>query len=195
MSYRNREIESKWLISGVTLDEVRLALEDVMMDQVQRSIFGSSVDTYWNVPEEAEAQFVRMRERDGIRQVTVKARDRGSNINRLEVDVDSTSDVSKITRLLNALFGKPAGKVGKTYHVYWPGDSEHTTICAYSITHVEPNFNDIVVEIETISESKLRELEETILGGLEIDHEMVVRKAAGSLFELFITKEVSTISE
>lgn len=187
MSYRNREIESKWLVHGLTLSEVRDILVEHLGHRITKSIFGSSVDTYWTVEDESvEADFIRMRERDGIRQITVKGRDRGSNLNRLEVDVDSTSEPAKISRLLTAAFGRSAGKVGKTYHVYWlEGESEHTTICCYSVDGMDPDYKPIVIEVETTSESNLMTLETQVLGEL-YRREIRVERAPGSLYEMFI---------
>ena len=170
------------------LETVRKALEEVLEGSIVKSIFGSSADTYWIPPMEAEAQFVRMRERDGIRQITVKARDKGSNINRLEVDVDSTSEVSKITRLLNALFGRSAGQISKTYHVYWPSEHEHTNVCAYSVIRDGTPIEHVIVEIETTSMQRLETMDEQIIPRLR-DKGLVVDRAPGSLFEMFIEKK------
>ncbi len=189
MSVRNREIESKWLVKDTDLDTTRHALEDVLGTSITKSIFGSSVDTYWVPDSKAEAQFVRMRERDGIRQITVKSRDKGSNINRLEVDVDSTSEVSKITRLLGALFGKAAGKVSKSYYVYWDSEHEHTNICAYTVLDGDTIYPHTIVELETTTMEKLDEMDKRIIPALR-KRGLEVTRAPGSLFEMFVEKSV-----
>lgn len=184
MSYRNREIESKLIVAGSTLSLVNSRLEELFGQEKSKLLFGSSVDTYWRIDNpDVDADFIRMRERDGIRQITVKGRDKGTNLDRLEVDVDSTSDVSKITKLLNSAFGKSAGRVGKTYYVYWL--SEHTTICCYSITDVTPQYDNIVVEVETTSMEKMLELEARVLTAFRAA-DIVVERAPGSLYEMFI---------
>lgn len=130
-----------------------------------------------------DADFIRMRERDGIRQITVKGKDKGTNLDRLEVDVDSTSDVSKITKLLTAAHGKPAGRIGKTYYVYWIGQSEHTTICCYSLSEVD--YSHTIVEVETTSMEKMLELEAQVMDAFR-DKQMRIERAPGSLFDMFI---------
>lgn len=184
MSYRNREIESKLVVYDRSLSEVDQVLASLYGEGKTRLLFGSSVDTYWRIDNpDVEADFIRMRERDGIRQITVKGKDRGTNLDRLEVDVDSTSEVSKITRLLTAAFGKPAGKIGKTYYVYWPSTSEHTTVCCYSLSEVD--YPHIIVEVETTSRDKMLEMEAEVVSAFG-EKGMRIERAPGSLFELFI---------
>lgn len=160
---------------------------ELLDGEVSRSIFGSSVDTYWTIQDpDVNADFIRMRERDGIRQITVKGKDRGSNLNRMEIDIDSTSSVELIERLLIAAHGKPAGTVGKTYYVYWlEGESQHTTVCCYSVLHrgsVDPN---TVIEVETTSEAKMLEMEAKVIREFR-RRDLSIERAPGSLFEMYI---------
>lgn len=202
MSYRNREIESKLLVYDHTLGETNEVLQELFGAEKSRLIFGSSVDTYWRIDNpEVDADFVRMRERDGIRQITVKGKDKGTNLDRMEIDIDSTTDVSKITRLLTAAHGKHSGRIGKTYYVYWLGASEYTTVCCYSVnfpdktrlvididgrssTEIE-QYPHTVVEVETTSKDKMLELEAKVLDGFRRQG-IKVERAPGSLFEMFI---------
>lgn len=156
----------------------------MLADEKSKLLFGSSTDTYWTISNpDVDADFIRMRERDGIRQITVKGKDKGTNLDRLEVDVDSTSDVSKITKLLTSAFGRPAGRVGKTYYVYWLGQSEYTTICCYSVDgHDYPH---TIVEVETTSRDKMLELEAKVIEAFR-RKDMVIERAPGSLYEMFI---------
>lgn len=185
MSYRNREIESKLVVKGAaTLAEVNNLLDSIFGEHKTKLLFGSSVDTYWTITSsEVDADFIRMRERDGIRQITVKGKDKGTNLDRLEVDVDSTSDVSKISKLLTAAHGKPAGRIGKTYYVYWLGGFEHTTVCCYSLSEV--TCSHIFIEVETISMEKMLELETRVLQSFTREGYDISR-APGSLYELFM---------
>ncbi len=184
MGHRNREIEIKLLVN-CNLEKASSVLLDSFSSTISRSLFGSSMDTYWSLPEGGpqKGQFIRMRERDGIRQITVKGKDRGSNINRIEIDIDSTSDVSTITKLLTAAHGKPAGRIGKTYYVYWlEEESEHTNVCCYYVTG-DPQFT--VIEVETTSEYKLLELEAKVLEAFN-RRDISIERATGSLFEMYI---------
>jgi adenylate cyclase class IV len=203
MSYRNREIESKLIVSGMTLNEVNEVLGSLFANSKSKMLFGSSVDTYWRIDNpDVDADFIRMRERDGIRQITVKGKDKGTNLDRLEVDVDSTSDVSKIVKLLTSAHGKPAGRIGKTYYVYWLGNSEHTTVCCYSLNfpdrthlHIDGNtqersniaeeYHSIIVEVETTSMEKMLGLESQVMEAFRARSKKCER-APGSLFDMFI---------
>lgn len=186
MGYKGREIESKLLVFNRTLDEVNTILYKLLGDDVEKQLFGSSTDTYWQISNpDVAADFIRMRERDGIRQITTKGRDRGTNLDRLEIDVDSTSSVNDITKLLTSAHGRPAGQVGKTYYVYWL--DRHTTVCCYSV--IEPAgsvYPNIVVEVETVSMDKLLELETKVC--TEFNRQDIrIERAPGSLYEMFIT--------
>lgn len=190
MSYRNREIESKLVIYDQTLSEVNSVLFALYGEEKTRLLFGSSVDTYWRIDNpDVDADFIRMRERDGIRQITVKGKDKGTNLDRLEVDVDSTSEVSKINRLLSSAFGRAAGKIGKTYYVYWIGSGEYTTVCCYSLTEID--YPHIFVEVETTSQEKMLSLESEVILALTRCG-MRAERAPGSLFEMFILKSTET---
>lgn len=186
---RNREIESKWLVKDTTLEVVRKELEEILGDTVVKSVLGTSTDTYWIPGPDAEAQFVRLRERDDdVRQITVKARDKDSNINRLEVDVNAISEKTTIKRLLNALFSKAAGTVTKQYRVYWSTPDHRTNVSAYTVLEDVGPYPHTFIECETISIEKLTEMDEQIIPALQA-RGFKVDRASGSLFELFITKE------
>ncbi len=189
MGYRGREIEIKLLVPG-TYTHVCEELDALLATEKPIIRIGSSLDTYWRVPAEldAEAQFLRVRERVGIRQITVKGKDRGDNTNRIEVDVDSTSEVHKIHRLVRCVLGKPAGVVQKTYRV-WELESEYDTVCAYEVTQ-PVNDVGVIVEVEARTERRMLELEELVVGRIS-RYGVFPTRAPGSLFELFIVKSVS----
>lgn len=151
---------------------------------------GSSLDTYWSVPDsKAEADFLRVRERDGIRQITVKGKDRGDNINRIEVDIDSTSEVHKIHRLIRCVLGKPAGIICKQYRV-WELESEYDTVCAYEVLRPE-NTLGVIVEVEARTEERMLGLEKAVVNYFEYKWGTKVVRAPGSLFEMFISGTAS----
>lgn len=186
MSYRNREIESKLIVYDQPLGVVNDVLASLYGQEKTKLLFGSSTDTYWSITDpEVDADFIRMRERDGIRQITVKGKDKGTNLDRLEVDVDSTSEVSKISKLLSSAHGKPAGRIGKTYYVYWLGKSEHTTVCCYSVQPDICEYPHTIVEVETTSRDYMLELETQVIEAFRIK-EMKIERAPGSLYEMFI---------
>lgn len=186
MSYRTREIESKWIVRGKSLVQVHDILYRLFNSSPRKMVFGSSVDTYWTIQDpRATADFVRLRERDGCVQVTTKGKDRGNNRNRMEREYISTDPAAVVRGVLTSQHGKSAGLVGKTYYVYWPELSEHTTVCCYSITHVDPEYPHVIVEVETTTMPKLEALEAQVIDALT-EQDVDVTAATGSLFEMFI---------
>lgn len=179
MSFRGREIEIKLAVQGSTLLEAEYILRTHFQPRIIRSLFGSSADTYWHLSPGVEGTFLRMRERDGSTEITVKCKDRGTNLNRKETDVTSSSDIDTVRTMLTGALGEPAGIVRKIYYVYWL--SKHTTVCTYSVNE------DLYVEVETTTADRVEELEEEVLH-LFRTHGIVVGRAAGSLYEMYIQK-------
>lgn len=188
MGHRNREIESKLLVEGMSFQDVCSNLGELLSDQGPVVRFGSSVDTYWHLPWLADkAGFFRVRERDGIRQLTLKLKDKGDNLNRTEIDLDCISDVTKIHRFGRAMLGKAAGVIAKTYTV-WELESEYDTVCAYQVT--TPSFQPVVIEVEARSMERMLELESLVRSCLSDCIDVGVERAPGSLYEMFILRSV-----
>lgn len=179
MGHRNREIELKLMVPG-TFEEVCSTLQLLLSDHQPIVRLGTSVDTYWHINNpDVDADFLRVRERDGIRQITVKGKDRGDNINRIEVDIDSTSETHRIHRLVRCALGKPAGVISKTYKV-WELESEYDTVCAYQLS--TPVTSGVFIEVEARSEDRMRELERLVRVAYT-----EAAPAPGSLYEMFVT--------
>jgi adenylate cyclase class IV len=192
MSYRDREIETKLVVNGITLDAVADILRGLFHSVTTRMVYGSSMDTYWALTGDQKADFIRMRRLDnGITQITVKGQDRGNALNRMEIDVDTTTDAGKVQKLLTAAHGKATGNIKKTYYVYWLGLDEHTTISCYRVD--QPEYPGVIIEAEATNETRMLELEFKIL-----EHFAVIgikcERAPGSLFNMFIEKERSDAS-
>lgn len=178
MGHRNREIETKLLIPGLMFQQVCNMLDTMLTKESPIIRIGTSVDTYWPLPDaKVEGDFLRVRERDGIRQITVKGKDRGVNTNRIEIDIDSTSETHRIHRLFRCALGKPAGVIAKTYRV-WELESEYDTVCAYELTN---HPSGVIVEVEARTEERMLELEKQV-------RELFwsAQTAPGSLFEMYI---------
>lgn len=126
---------------------------------------------------------------DDTYQITVKGKDKGVNENRLEIDVNSDSPGAKIHKLIESAFGKPAGRVTKHYHVYWPNKSPYLTISCYQVQEDDRVF----VEVESTSASSLDEWEGYVSNGFE-KHNMIMERAPGSLYEMFIVGNYRRIS-
>lgn len=190
MSFRNRELEVKLLVPNVPLEYVYNQLRNLFSDDITRMVHGSSEDTYWSLTgADTKADFIRMRRLDnGVTQITVKAEDRGDAIDRMEIDVDTETTPTRVYSLLRAAHGRATGSIRKTYHVLWIGGSEHTTISCYSITSHE--FDSIIIEAETTSESEMLELEFKITEHFT-DYGISIKRAPGSLFTMFIRDTVN----
>lgn len=184
MGYRGREIETKLLVRGSSILDVNKVLADVLADLHPVERIGSSIDTYWTIHDgRVEGDFLRVRERDGIRQITVKGKDRDSNLNRIEVDIDSTSPTHVIHRLVRCLLGRQAGVVTKKYTV-WELESEYDTVCSYVVDGLDP----IVVEVEARTEAAMLKVESLVMEAL-IEAGADVQRAPGSLYEMCILGE------
>lgn len=155
--------------------------------QPARMVYDTSTDTYWSLGNSVLGDFVRMRELTaGITQVTVKAKDRGDNLNRVERELDTSTSSHTVRSLLTAAHGRPTATVTKTYYVLWlPGETEHTTVSCYSIAGHE---NDgTYIEVESTNEVQVLGLEAKVIDlfrrkGLHIE------RAGGSLYELYVQR-------
>jgi hypothetical protein len=182
MSKNAREIESKLIVDSSDLNLVNTILNEIFGDEKKRLIFGSSLDHYFLVPDRrARAEFFRVRERDGIRQITVKGEDKGNSLDRLEIDIDSTSPLEDILKFGTAMFGTSIGKVGKTYYVYFL--NKWDTVCCYTVSEV--TFDKVFVEVEATTMEKMLELEQRVIKGFENSGGPSVARAPGSLFTMF----------
>ena len=182
MSYKNREIEIKLEVVGLSLSEVNKQLSELYSKQKTRMVFGKSSDTYWHLPSEAGADFARMRElEDGRTQMTVKAQDKGNAIDRLEIDVDTFTAPSRVAKLMRGMLGKPAAKIEKQYYVYWIDDNDHTTISCYT---VNSNEDKVYIEVESTSKNHVLTLEAQVLD--KISDKATIKRAEGSLYQMYV---------
>lgn len=165
----------------MSLAEVNAELLSMYSGTKTRMVYGRSTDTYWHLPGDVGADFARMRElEDGRTQITVKAQDRGDSVDRLEIDVDTYTAPSRVGKLLRNMLGKPAGKIGKEYYVYWISNSDHTTISCYSVNEG----NDVFIEVESTSKDEVLQLELKILE--KLSDKVSIKRADGSLYEMYI---------
>lgn len=174
MAARNREIESKWWVAS-SMDAVRSALESALAGKRDDVIAAQGVDTYWAL---TDTKFIRVRERGDGCQITVKDKDRSSNHNRVEIDVDCVSDTKQAMKLLTAVHGESTGSLDKSYWVYWlKGKDEHTNISLYTVKGHPGTF----IEFEAPTQAMLMEIEAKYLKGLG-----ELKREPKSLYELFI---------
>ncbi len=179
---RTREIEQKLIVKGSSLEDVNVLMRH-FCSKSTKSVYGYSKDTYWHT--QIYKTFVRMRERDGIRQLTVKSEDRGDSLNRLEIDLDCTSPTSLISEFNKALFGRQAGVVEKKYYVYWLG--EGLTICCYQCTVDGELKPEIVIEVEGETEEEVAAYSDKLIQFYSIG--MTIEKASGSLYHMYLEEK------
>lgn len=185
MGYQNREIEIKLLCHGESLRNIRDILGALSGGVLPRS--GVSLDYYWTTPPNGVSlvDFARIRTGvDRVYQITVKGKDQGTNLDRIEVDIESTSPLGTLHRFLEVQYGRPAGVVEKIYDEYWMKD--HEVLSCYRVTL--PPFSPVVVEIETTNHSRLLQLEAQVLARFA-EEGIVCERAPGSLYEMLLAPQ------
>lgn len=126
---RNREIETKMITDKCSLDTVNLLLKHWLQMAGPKMSFGSSNDTYWDVPAKVPS-FLRVREMGPTTIMTLKQEDMGGYQNRLEIDLLCSSKLEDILQYNTSLYGAPIGTIFKTYYTY---STPHAHIGAYTI--------------------------------------------------------------
>lgn len=124
MNLKNRELEKKFEVLTPTYTELSGKL--VNFYHVEKKVPAKrvlvdcgTIDRYWEVP--GRANFVRIRNSAGkwlsgapqiLREVTVKEKDQGDNLDRMEINGDIKS-VQKFQQIFNAALGPSLGAVKK----------------------------------------------------------------------------------
>lgn len=175
MGYKNREIERKFVaVKKAKLKDVSKAIQKAIgkYDSIIRE---ESPDYYWTVPKKVHADFIRLRFMpDGTGQLTAKWADRGSNTDRVEIDVD-VHEPNQCARYLNQIHGKCAGSVHKEYHVFFL-DKLDTTVSVYQVT----GDRRVFIEIEARNIRRVNQLVKLVGTVVEMKPE------PRSLFQIFI---------
>lgn len=194
MSYRGREKEVKLITSSEDLDQVTSLLEDLFSQEIDSRNLGLSADKFWRAPEDSRVDFVRTRDMTVATQVTVKGRDKqDGGVDRIEIEFLSTTPAKEIHSFFNSLLGKSVGELTKNYRVFIL-ENEQTTLSIYIVNNTEPALDKVIVEVEARSLERVLELEIAVQMGLDI-HGIQVMRAPGSLFEMFISREVTVSTE
>jgi len=177
VGHKNREIELKLEVLNVkSLAEVSSQLEKVF--NYRKTVKGKSRDLYWKATEKSKADFVRLRlYPDSSPQVTVKYTDKGSNFDRVEIDLN-VDNAKNAVELINSLFGKPTGSIYKEYQVYFL-DKEDTNISVYQIKN-DPR---VFIEIEARTKKKVLDLSKSLKTYFP---KLKTKKVNQSLYQLFL---------
>jgi adenylate cyclase class IV len=176
MGYGNREIEKKF----VALGELHLVSQSIerALGYPSTVIKDESGDLYWHPHKGMKADFVRLRFMpDGTGQLTTKRADRGSNTNRIEIDVEVV-DPHQCEKFLSQILGESCGSVYKQYHVYFLDDKD-TSVSVYQVQGDDRVF----VEVEAKSVSRVNQLIK------QVSCSVSMKLERRSLYQLFISKE------
>lgn len=152
MGYRNRELEVKLVIEGASLAKVDKRIASVSK-HAKRSIHGKSEDVYFSAPKGAKADFVRLRvaNHDDGAKFTIKFTDKKKKgvVDRVEKDLN-IDDFNQAHSMCTDLFGAPAGRISKKYHVYFMGKKQDESATAISIYQLTDD-SRVFLEVESKS--------------------------------------------
>lgn len=168
MGYKNREIEKKFILddSRLSFKEVCILVKQALVFEWKDQISGKSKDLYWKSHNPSAADFIRLRYMpDGHGELTLKRADRGSNVNRIEIDV-KVSEPDQTGKFLKQLFGKPIGNLYKDYFILFMDDKD-TTVSVYKIR----GHSHVFIEIEARSLSKVERLVKSLSYKIQMTQE------------------------
>lgn len=176
MGHKNREIEKKFVVPGVSYKDSVSILKNMLTGV--KEIKGVSMDCYWKAPKGIKADFVRLRYMPGdTSQLTVKYTDRKTTLDRVEIDV-TVSETDQAHKFMDQIFGPSLGRIYKSYWVLVM-DEKDTTVSVYQIK----DDSRVFVEIEARSVSKVDRIEKQIRQTLNLEREY------RSLYKVFLSKE------
>lgn len=188
MGFRNRELEVKL---SVNLDSGAPAYSSAcsFVEGVVKGIYpnynteddlviGNATDIYWNAPRSGIGDFVRLRKTSKGAQITLKATDRGNNVDRVEIDLE-VDDYKQAKSLMLALHGEPKATVTKKYNVYFL-ENDHTNVSVYQVK----GDNRLFIEVEATSKKRLKEIIKGLLGAA--DKEWRWSWVQSSIYDMFV---------
>ena len=179
MGYQLREIETKLQCHDYTLTEIESLLRMYSAKEQTGFLAGTGTDYYWGIPRKSSA-FYRVRERDGIRQLTYKEEDRGNSQDRFEGDLSCVSPLSDCIAIANKQYGEMRGTIFKFFYVHFFNDSKWDTICCYSVKVDGVEQEVVYVEVEGRDPEWIQDQVESLMNlipGLE--------PAPGSLWSMY----------
>jgi|GEM_PF-5685609 len=179
MGYKNREIEIKLLVKGCnSLKKIDNFCRELF--KPIHTITDERTDYYWPA---IAVDFVRVRQMEkskkGKGQMTVKKCDKGSNLDRLEIDLD-VIDVDQAIKLKSAEYGKPPKKLKKRYTVLFL-DNFDTNVSIYQVVDDKKVF----VEVESRSLKKVNKIVNILKKSLPFPLEIIKK----SLYDIFILRK------
>lgn len=172
-----REIEKKFICDVPYLKAAHV-LTAMFSDFIP--LICKTWDDYWPVP--GKAQFVRLRRSKGrqgsetrtLDEITVKAKDRRSNVNRLELNLDVGEQPIVAEKLLKLACGESSTCVYKNEYVWFLPGSVVLSLC-------EVNKGKVYIEVEGPSLASI----ERIIRGIKKRFKPL-KQEPKSLFELYV---------
>lgn len=167
MGYKNREIEIKLLVTGYNYQTACDFVESTVKklypkyDTEDDFVVGNATDIYWPAPRDGVGDFVRLRKTSKGGQITLKSTDKGSNLDRVEIDLE-VEDYKQAKELMLSLHGKPQATVTKKYNVYFL-ESEFTNVSVYQVK----GDGRIFIEVESKTKGRLKEIIKELLKDAE----------------------------
>lgn len=148
MGFQNREIEKKLYTEDLTLAQVAELLDQYALKyQSTNFLAGTGTDYYWDVPNRPDA-FYRIRERDGVRQLTYKEEDRGDSFDRFEGDLSCFSPLQDCIEVAEKQYGSMKGQIFKFFYVHFFNNCKWDTVCCYTVKVNGQADNRVYVEVE-----------------------------------------------
>ena len=187
MGHKNREIEVKMAVGNGNLSfrAVSKLVARLLGRRVKVLISGTSTDLYWDTPKGGRADFIRLREmqQNGRAQITCKSTDRGSNLDRVEIDLDVANHRQANLLFLEAM-GEPSGRVTKRYDVFVleRGVKSHEPATSVVVYRVNGS-PQIFVEIEAKSRGKVVSVCQQLS---DMAPELRLEVVGTSLYEAFV---------
>lgn len=179
MGYRNREIERKFILPDATYEGAIQTVAQVL-GTWESIIDDASRDYYWKVPQNLNADFLRLRFMPaGTGQLTIKQADRGDNTNRVEFDVEVT-EPEHCRKMLTHLMGEPTGSIYKQYYVFFL-ENQDTTVSIYRVR----GDKRIFCEVEARTLARVEQLVK------QIGAKMTMTPETRSLFQIFMEEKVA----
>jgi len=192
MGFQDREKEMKFIVKGATsIKEVEALLYKAYTNKNIEKVVGASKDVYWHPVEKSTCDFVRLRypsTKTEPATLTVKKKDKGYMLDRIEIDVNfSGNESDKLEKLQIMALGKPAGSIFKDYSVLFLNKKEEN-VSVYKVK----DSDHIFLEIEAQTTDKVRSFEAQLKKYLQ-DHNFDLVRIHQSLYDLFILGQVKEV--
>jgi adenylate cyclase class IV len=161
------------------LENLRVAIEGIPSIDVITTDTSLYMDTDTYFRSYGEAQFLRVRRTEGQREtlVTVKTKDKGNNIDRLEHEF--ITDVEYPKGFFRSVLGDPLGEISKTYMLYKLNYEGFKLECAFYKVEGDSD-RRLFLEVEGQDDGAVASFVSLLRSRLDIASEV------RSIFELFI---------